>query len=90
MRDTLSIASAEAWRQGNVSGWLPDGKWRNKSYQAGNASGACFAIGIHRQSLYVDRSRETVIAKFSPQPEPTNDDLKRVNLALLETIAAMA
>ncbi|MEA3125393.1 MAG: hypothetical protein QOD67_2412, partial [Caballeronia sp.] len=25
-----------------------------------------------------------------PQPEPTNDDLKRVNLALLETIAAMA
>jgi hypothetical protein len=31
-----------------------------------------------------------VIAKFSSQPEPTNDDFKRLNLALLATIAVMA
>jgi CubicO group peptidase (beta-lactamase class C family) len=42
------------------------------------------------QWLYVDPSRETVIAKFSSQPEPTNDDFKRLNLALLATIAVMA
>ncbi|MFT4437634.1 serine hydrolase domain-containing protein [Caballeronia sp. 15715] len=90
MQDTLSGGSAEAWRQGSFSAWLPEGKYRNKWYQVGNANGACFAIGIHGQWLYVDPLRETVIAKFSSQPEPTNNDLKRLNLALLEAIAAMA
>lgn len=89
MKDTLSGGSAEAWRQGSFSAWLPNGKYRNKWYQVGNASGACFAIGIHGQWLYVDPLRETVIAKFSSQPEPTNNDLKHLNLTLLEAIAAM-
>lgn len=90
MQDTLSGGSAEAWRQGSFSAWLPDGRYRNKWYQVGNASGAFFAIGIHGQWLYVDPLRETVIAKFSSQPEPTNNDLKRLNLGLFEAIAAMA
>jgi CubicO group peptidase (beta-lactamase class C family) len=89
MKDTLSGGSAEAWRQGSFSAWSPNGKYRNKWYQVGNASGACFAIGIHGQWLYVDPLRETVIAKFSSQPEPTNNDLKYLNLTLLEAIAAM-
>jgi len=89
MEDTLSGGSAQAWRHGSFSSWLPNGKYRNKWYQLGNASRACFAIGIHGQWLYVDPSRETVIAKFSSQPEPTNNNLKRLNLALLEAIASM-
>ena len=89
MKDTLSGGSAQAWRHGSFSSWLPNGKYRNKWYQLGNASRACFAIGIHGQWLYVDPSRETVIAKFSSQPEPTNNNLKRLNLALLEAIASM-
>ena len=90
MTDTLTGGSTEAWRQGKFSSWLPNGKYRNKWYQVGNASGACFAIGIHGQWLYVDPRRETVIAKFSSQPVPTSDELKLLNLALLEAIAAMA
>lgn len=89
MKDTLSGGSTEAWRQGTFSAWLPNGKYCNKWYQVGNASGACFAIGIHGQWLYVDPSRETVIAKFSSQPEPANNDVKLLNLALFEAIAAM-
>jgi len=89
MKDTLSGGSAQAWRHGSFSSWLPNGKYRNKWYQLGNASRACFAIGIHGQWLYVDPSRETVIAKFSSQPEPTNNNLKRLNLALLKAIASM-
>jgi hypothetical protein len=89
MSDTLTGGSAEAWRQGNFSSWLPNGKYRNKWYQVGNVSGACFAIGIHGQWLYVDPRRETVIAKFSSQPQPTNDATKHLNLALFEAIAAM-
>ncbi len=89
MEDTLTGGSAEAWRQGDFSDWLPNGKYRNKWYQLGNASGACFAIGIHGQWLYVDRANETVIAKFSSQPWPTNNDVKHLNLALFEALASM-
>lgn len=89
MSDTLTGGDAHAWRQGNFSDWLPNGKYRNKWYQVGNASGACFAIGMHGQWLYVDPLRETVIAKFSSQPNPTNDGIKLLNLALFDAIAAM-
>ncbi|WP_369050038.1 serine hydrolase domain-containing protein [Burkholderia gladioli] len=89
VEDTLTGGSAEAWRQGDFSDWLPNGKYRNKWYQLGNASGACFAIGIHGQWLYVDRANETVIAKFSSQPWPTNNDVKHLNLALFEALASM-
>ena len=90
INDTLTGGSAEAWRQGSFSDWQPNGKYRNQWYQSGNASGACFAIGIHGQWLYVDPLRETVIAKFSSQPDPTNNETKRLNLALFESIAAAA
>ncbi|WP_186146801.1 serine hydrolase domain-containing protein [Burkholderia gladioli] len=89
MEDTLTGGSAEAWRQGDFSDWLQNGKYCNKWYQLGNASGACFAIGIHGQWLYVDRASETVIAKFSSQPWPTNNDVKHLNLALFEALASM-
>lgn len=89
MEDTLSGGSTQAWRQGDFSDWLPNGKYRNKWYQVGNASGACFAIGIHGQWLYVDPSRETVIAKFSSQPSPTNNEIKNLNLALFDAISMM-
>lgn len=89
MQDTLSGGSAEAWRQGSFSAWLPKGKYRNKWYQVGNPNGACFAIGIHGQWLYVDPLRETVIAKFSSQREPTNATTKHLNLSLFEAISTM-
>lgn len=87
--DTMTGGSREAWLQGSFSAWLPNGQYRNKWYQVGNASGACFAIGIHGQWLYVDPLRETVIAKFSSQPDPTNDEVKHLNLAMFEAIATM-
>ncbi|HXZ06868.1 MAG TPA: 6-aminohexanoate hydrolase, partial [Paraburkholderia sp.] len=89
MDDTVYGGSVEAWRQGSFAEWLPGGKYRNKWYQLGNASGACFAVGIHGQWLYVDPLRETVIAKFSSQPLPTDNDVKHLNLALFEAIATM-
>ncbi|OAJ52319.1 6-aminohexanoate hydrolase [Paraburkholderia ginsengiterrae] len=89
IEDTRSGGSAEAWRLGNFSDWLPNGKYRNKWYQTGNAGGAFFAIGIHGQWLYIDPSRETVIVKFSSQPDPTNNETKRLNLALFDAIATM-
>jgi CubicO group peptidase (beta-lactamase class C family) len=85
--DTITNGSVDAWRAGKFVDWLPEGRYRNKWYQSGNASGAFFALGIHGQMLYVDPTAEMTIAKFSSQPEPVNNDLKRMNLAVFDTLA---
>jgi len=90
MTDMLSGGSVEAWRQCNFSGWLPEGKVPQQVVSSRQCPRRRFAVGIHGQWLYVDTSRETVIAKFSSQPLPTDDDAKHLNLALFEAIAAMA
>jgi CubicO group peptidase (beta-lactamase class C family) len=87
--DTITNGSAEAWRAGKFVEWLPEGRYRNKWYQTGNASGAFFALGIHGQYLYVNPRAEMVVAKFSSQPEPVDNDLKRLNLALFDTLARL-
>ncbi|MGM4887695.1 serine hydrolase domain-containing protein [Tardiphaga sp. 11_C7_N12_6] len=87
--DTITNGSAEAWRAGKFVEWLPEGRYRNKWYQTGNASGAFFALGIHGQYLYVNPRAELVVAKFSSQPEPVDNDLKRLNLALFDTLARL-
>jgi len=87
--DTIANGSTQAWRAGKFVDWLPEGRYRNKWYQTGNASGAFFALGIHGQYLYVDPVAEMVVAKFSSQPEPVNNDLKRLNLALFDGLAKL-
>ncbi|WP_441242726.1 serine hydrolase domain-containing protein [Tardiphaga sp. 768_D3_N2_1] len=87
--DTTTNGSAEAWRAGKFFEWLPEGRYRNKWYQTGNANGAFFALGIHGQYLYVDPRAEMVVAKFSSQPEPVDNNLKRLNLALFDTLARL-
>ncbi|QND72122.1 serine hydrolase domain-containing protein [Tardiphaga robiniae] len=87
--DTITNGSAEAWRAGKFVEWLPEGRYRNKWYQTGNASGAFFALGIHGQYLYVNPRAEMVVAKFSSQPEPVDNNLKRLNLALFDTLARL-
>ena len=87
--DTITNGSAEAWRAGKFVEWLPAGRYRNKWYQTGNPSRAFFALGIHGQYLYVDPAAELVVAKFSSQPEPVNNDLKRLNLALFDALARL-
>jgi CubicO group peptidase (beta-lactamase class C family) len=87
--DTITNGSTEAWRAGKFVDWLPEGRYRNKWYQTGNESGAFFALGIHGQYLYVNPRAEMVVAKFSSQPEPVDNDLKRLNLALFDTLAKL-
>lgn len=87
VQDTVNGGSAEAWRGGSFVEWLPAGRYRNKWYQTGNTSSAFFALGIHGQWLYVDPSAEMVAAKFSSQPAPVSNDVKRLNLALFDALA---
>lgn len=73
IRDMQENGDRDAWQQGrNVD--LPNGRYRSQWYQSGEADQAFCAIGIHGQWLYVDPSTETVIVKFSSQPEPLGDE----------------
>ncbi|WP_398475291.1 serine hydrolase domain-containing protein [Tardiphaga sp.] len=90
VEDTIAHGSPEAWRAGPGVEWLPEGRYSNKWYQTGNANSAFFTLGIHGQMLYVDPVAELTVAKFSSQPEPVNNDLKRLNLALFDALAKQA
>jgi CubicO group peptidase (beta-lactamase class C family) len=87
VEDTIMNGSVEAWQAGPAVSWLPTGRYRNKWYQTGKPSNAYFALGIHGQYLYVDPVAEMVVAKFSSQPEPVNNALKGLNLALFDALA---
>ncbi len=90
VEDTIAHGSTEAWRAGPGVEWLPEGRYSNKWYQTGNANGAFFTLGIHGQMLYVDPVAELTVAKFSSQPVPVDNDLKRLNLALFDALAKQA
>jgi CubicO group peptidase (beta-lactamase class C family) len=89
VRDTVTGVPARAWSTGKLAEWLPGGSYRNKWYQTGDESNAFFALGIHGQMLYVDPGAEMVVAKFSSQPAPVCNDMKRLNLALFGALARM-
>jgi CubicO group peptidase (beta-lactamase class C family) len=87
--DTLEGGDAEAWRLGDSADLLERGRYRNKWYQTGFASGAFFAHGIHGQWLWVDPAASAVVVKFSSQPLPVNDPLNLECLALFQSVAAL-
>ncbi len=77
-----------AWLRGDpvYVDLLPDGRYRSKWYQTGNAAGAFCAIGIHGQWLYIDPAADAVIAKLSAQPQPLDDALDRAHLRAFDAI----
>ena len=90
VRDTVSTGGdAEAWQRGTMAFLFPKGRYRNKWYQAGAASGAFCGIGIHGQWLYVDPKAEVVIAKMSSQPEPVDEPLDVDMVAFFEALSRM-
>ncbi len=66
---------------------VPEGRYRNKWYQAGD--GAYCGIGIHGQWLFVEPKREVVIVKMSSQPEPVDDALDQQCIAFFRRLATI-
>lgn len=90
VRDTVSTGGdAEAWQRGTMAFLFPQGRYRNKWYQTGAASGAFCGIGIHGQWLYVNPRAEVVIAKMSSQPEPVDEPLDVDMVAFFEALGRM-
>ncbi|TKD21667.1 MAG: serine hydrolase, partial [Mesorhizobium sp.] len=90
VRDTVSTGGdSEAWQRGTMAFLFPQGRYRNKWYQTGAASGAFCGIGIHGQWLYVNPKAEVVIAKMSSQPEPVDEPLDVDMVAFFEALSRM-
>lgn len=90
VRDTVATGgSLEAWQRGTMAFLFPEGRYRNKWYQTGAASGAFCGIGIHGQWLYVNPQAEVVIAKMSSQPVPVDDPLDVEVVAFLEALSRL-
>ena len=79
--DTICNHDREAWRAGETFDFLPSGGYRNKWWIIGNDHGAYTGIGVYGQWLYIDPMAETVIAVFSSQPLPIeeNDSTSTIN-----------
>ncbi|MER8804374.1 serine hydrolase [Mesorhizobium sp. M0998] len=90
VRDTAETGGdADAWRRGTMAFLFPRGRYRNKWYQTGAASGAFCGIGIHGQWLYVNPKAEIVIAKMSSQPVPVDDPLDLDMISFFEALSRM-
>lgn len=74
IEDTMQNGDRAAWLKGTFKEMLPDGRYRNKWYQVGDADGCFLAIGIYGQWLYMNPATSVVIAKMSSQAEPVEDD----------------
>ena len=85
--DILDKGVKKTWASGDMQALLPNGRYRSQWYLTGNAHGACFALGIHGQWLYVDPPSGVVIAKQSSQPAPVDDHLDHLHLGAFDAIA---
>jgi CubicO group peptidase (beta-lactamase class C family) len=88
VEDIRSGGDSSPWQKGDMLHLFPEGRYRSKWYQTGNAAGAFCGIGIHGQWLWIDPHREVVIAKVSAQPEPEDDETDMLLILAFEAIAA--
>ena len=88
VRDTVATGGdVAAWKRGAMAFLFPEGRYRNKWYQAGD--GAYCGIGIHGQWLFVEPESEVVVVKMSSQPEPVDDPLDLECVAFFRQLAAL-
>ena len=73
--DTVTNFDRAAWAAGESADYLPTGGYRNKWWIIGNDHGAYTGIGVFGQWLYIDPAASVVVAVFSSQPLPTDDNV---------------
>ena len=79
---------AEAWMQGAVRGQDSAGApERGYGYQWWtDTDGSYMAVGIFGQMLYIDPSRELVIAQLAAWPNATSSELVAARRGLVEAV----
>lgn len=89
LQDMWHGGTSDAWRRGDLTGLFPHATYRSQWYrpQEADARETLYAIGIHGQWLYIDRTAELTVAKFSCQPVAADDPLDQRTLQLLRGIS---
>ncbi len=87
IEDTRNNGDQAAWDRGNYKQKLPDYRYRNKWYLAGDVDKTFCGRGIHGQLLYIISSRHVVIARQSSHPGPLNDIDTAAVMTAFEQIA---
>ncbi|MFQ5566992.1 MAG: serine hydrolase domain-containing protein [Paracoccaceae bacterium] len=86
--DIVTGGDREAWTQGagaeNYPG-LPI-RYRSQWYVLERTAPMAFAIGVFGQSMFVDRANGFVMAKFSSQALPIDQDLKLLTIGAAEAV----
>ncbi len=77
----------DAFRRGDYGQVLPGWHYRNQVWVKDGAHGVMAAIGIHGQTIYMDRDRRLVMVKLSSQPEPLDYNLYLDGYAAMEALA---
>lgn len=88
IEDCSDGGSREAWQRGESAKEFPDGQYRNKWYQTGDAHRTMLAIGIHSQWIFIDPVSEVTVVKLSSQELPLRVDLDPVNMQAFARLAA--
>ncbi len=86
--DIRQAGDRGAWQRGNFAEFLPEGRYRSKWYQLGDAGGSFCGIGIHGQWLFVDPENEAVYVKTSAHPVASNDGADRVIVGSFRAVGA--
>jgi CubicO group peptidase (beta-lactamase class C family) len=83
--DIARQGDPDAWAHGEFAAGFPGlaMHYRSGWYVIDNAPQLLFAMGIHGQSLFVDRMHRLVIAKLSAQPQPVD---MRASALLLQAV----
>ena len=68
----------------------PRGSYANQWWHTGSDRGEYYAVGIHGQYIWIDPSRDVVIAKFSSWPDAISERWNRVHAELFRALAAAA
>ena len=74
----------EVWATGDQRLLFPGGSYLAYWYETG--TGALAAMGIHGQSLWIDRGTKTVIVRQSSEPLPVDDKLDQRVIAMMKSI----
>ncbi len=89
IEDTIrgDSSSKQCFNDGKYVDSMPGWHYRNQLWVSDSDKGCMFAIGIHGQTVYMDKTNGVVVVKLSSQPESVDLDMYLDTFAASKAIA---
>ncbi|MEM8977004.1 MAG: serine hydrolase, partial [Pseudomonadota bacterium] len=86
--DLIAGGDREAWAIGDFMDFYRHApiRYRGQWYVLDGDAPLLFALGVHGQNLFVDRDNQIVIAKFSSQDLPLDEERNAITMQLVDAI----